>query len=383
MDVGLLFDFVAFDAGERAVGFCGPSAAARLAAACRPLWTCLPRSVLVSTCAALPEPADEEVTSDRDRCFLEPAAIAAAFESQAPDKLPGGRLLAAFCRATARSWSRQRGQDEVFRLLAHGAEPGRPSLMWARALQRGDLAALLEQEALARGRSIGWTQTEADAEVFFRQLLQGSVAGAASCLACGCTVASEGSLVVNQRRDDPGCCRWTPLAAACEGSSRRRAGAATVALLLAARADCNAPCPGPCGLTPLMVASSAGSEEACRLLMRAGADARPRHAPTGATALEMAKKGSNAARVIREERERRSAAAEAAAAAAAVAMPAREGRGGAVAATGGAKGGKDGGSKKAALKRPSPALLALAAFGLGSSGAVHGKSQGAGNSGSR
>jgi len=140
------------------------------------------------------------------------------------------------------------------------------------------------------------------ADQLFEAISRGSVGGLVCSLADSAPLRADGPAILGS---DPGCCRWNPLAAAASSAARCRLGTLNVALLLAARADANMTCSGPCCWTPLMRAASSGTAaaEACRLLVLAGADVRQRHATTGATALELGNR--EITRAIRKARDER------------------------------------------------------------------------------
>lgn len=111
---------------------------------------------------------------------------------------------------------------------------------------------------------------------FFEDLLDGRLPRVIFHLAQGVNVEATGPAI---HRNDVGCCKWTPLAAAADIAARRTQGLVISNVLLAARADVNRTCPGPCGWTPLMRAALSGApaESTLKLLVQAGADVRMRH----------------------------------------------------------------------------------------------------------
>ena len=111
---------------------------------------------------------------------------------------------------------------------------------------------------------------------FFEDLLDGRLPRVIFHLAQGVNVEATGPAI---HRNDVGCCKWTPLAAAADIAARRTQGPVISNVLLAARADVNRTCPGPCGWTPLMRAALSGApaESTLKLLVQAGADVRMRH----------------------------------------------------------------------------------------------------------
>lgn len=221
------------------------------------------------------------------------------------------RIMSALFRHTAESPGASEGLDEIYRLLTHGESAGRAAL-WARALKRhaasellqmwAPLPSLLQVAAPDRGTSTSCT-SEAFKEVFFDALLKANVAATVLHLATGAILDCVGPKILGI---DPGCCCWSPLAAACSSSAHRECGVTLAKILILAKADVNATCPGPCGWTPLMRAAYAGSPATCRLLVLAGADVRPRLASSRETALDMAKDVANA-RAIRAARDERAA----------------------------------------------------------------------------
>lgn len=189
--------------------------------------------------------------------------------------------------------------DRLYALLAQGMPPG-PAAIYAKAIHRPGLAALCERcDGNTEQRSTPWPTSMPSIDDFYDDIFAGKVPSVICALAAGVDANVAGPRIF---KDDAGCCQWSPLAAAAEASARRGNCRIIMALLLLAKADCNRACNGPCGLTPLMLASCSGSEEACAMLVRAGADSRPRHA-SGRTALDMGTQATQ--RTIRAEREAR------------------------------------------------------------------------------
>jgi len=234
--------------------------------------------------------------------------------------LPDPALLAALCRicgATslcARASEAAVGLDELCLVLVRGADP-EPLILWARALRRPGLSSLLERAASSR-KAVALTEigavvprakavlsqpiTPGSAEDLFEQILQVNFVGVLRLLASGVALDVVGPAMFN---GDPGCCKWCPLSAAAHSAGRYQNAACLVALLLAARARADVPCPGPCRWTPLMWAAQANNPEVCRMLILAHADPRCKHAGNGSTALDMANKET--ARAIMEAREQK------------------------------------------------------------------------------
>jgi len=316
------------EGGQRSIGFLGPAAAARVAQSCQVMaFVMTPesvRQVCLSLGAAASAPGQEQNAGGGGGLWFLPSADTLVAGVPLPFR-PELRILRALLRI-ARSTSSGSGSgtaasapralaslDEIYALVAQGVDPG-PAALWARALGRQGLARLLERApvtlllegAAGRGSTALDVGEEVTVEDFFKATLDANVAGVVRCLAAGMPLQTAGPPVLGT---DPGCCRWSALAAAAHASSYRSQAPAVVALLLAARADADAPCAGPCGWTPLMHAARAGGSaaEACRLLVLAGADIRRRHAGTGETALDMG--DSATSRAIREARDQRAAAA--------------------------------------------------------------------------
>lgn len=286
-------------AGLKAVGLCGPVAATRLACSSKSWSLALPSAAVRAACTGL-----SPTGAAGGAALLNAEELAAAVpQEMRPDR----RVLRSLCRLTAGGPAGVAALDEVFILLAQGLDPG-PAALWARALHREGVARLLENApvALMLGRAAASAQAPPppSSDDFFEAVLDANLPATIRCLAAGLPLDAEGPRMLGE---DPGCCRWSLLAAAAQASSRRGNGHVVVAFLLAARAEASAPCPGPCGWTPLMRAAKAGAAaaEACRLLVMAGADVRQRNAE-GNTALDLGDKA--AARAIRDARDLRATA---------------------------------------------------------------------------
>eukprot|EP00930_Biecheleria_cincta_P004214 TRINITY_DN105112_c0_g1_i1.p1 TRINITY_DN105112_c0_g1~~TRINITY_DN105112_c0_g1_i1.p1 ORF type:complete len:373 (-),score=73.61 TRINITY_DN105112_c0_g1_i1:34-1152(-) len=308
----LLTCLVQFDGGERIIGFSGPTASARLACSARLLAESLPWSALHAVLAALPAVATRAAELPQT-ALLKPEGLTAAAGSEVAQGLfPEPRVMHILCRLCAGTAVAD-SLDELCRLLAHGLDPG-PAARWARVLRLPGVGSLLERASPApapteTSESPAPTDalTEAskspaaDAELF-AAIFKSSLSEAVRAISEGASLESAGDRMLN---GDPGCCRWSPIAAAGFISARRGHGEQMVALLLAARADADAVCEGPCGWTPLMWTARAGraAAAACRLLVLAGADVRRKSG--GQTALEMGDKEN--ARSIRDARDERAA----------------------------------------------------------------------------
>lgn len=292
------------------IGSCGPTAVANLARASALLAQALPWEAIRAICASLPPPEPGRSPKGQSSLVLSAEAlIIAAGPDVARGLMPEPQFLGALCRLCAAGPPGGQGAfsvgsiDEICRLLAHGTDPGPTAALWARALRRPGVAALLDR---VRMTTFGDQPTAAGSgggseEALFDAIGDGSLSRVVKQLAAGISLEAKGCAMLN---GDLGCCHWSPLALAGHCSARRRHGAEMVGLLLAARADPDVPCKGPCGWTPLMRTAWAGksASAACRLLVLARADVRPRHA-SGQTALEMGDKDTT--RAIREARDER------------------------------------------------------------------------------
>ncbi|CAE7603737.1 unnamed protein product [Symbiodinium sp. CCMP2456] len=316
MGAGAIYGFIEADAGQRVVSFCGPCAATRLATASSGFLPGLSFENLRAASAQLAWTREPPVAPG----LLDQEALQEAVTTAAPQLLPAdGSWLRYFCWMTA-----GHALEGVDRLVSEAARPESADLaaaasVWAAALGREALANFLERlsarceasqlsaalRPALRIRRAG-RERETDEEQLFTHIFDGHVAGVILDLAAGADAEAPGPAI---HRGDVGCCRWTPLAAAAEISGRRKQGAVIAGLLLAAKANVDRKCPGPCGWTPLMRAAGCGASAATtlQLLMRAGADVRIRH-ENGNTALEMGDKAT--ARIIREARDARTLAAE-------------------------------------------------------------------------
>ncbi|CAE7240588.1 unnamed protein product [Symbiodinium sp. CCMP2592] len=319
MGAGALYGFIEADAGERVVAFCGPCGATRLATASSALSPGLSFENLRAASARLAFTREPRLVAP-PAGLLDQEALREAVSTAAPQLLPAdGSWLRYFCWMTA-----GHALEGVDRLVSEAARPESADLaaaasVWAAALGREALADFLERlsarceasqlsaalRPALRIRRAG-RERETDEEQLFTHIFDGHVAGVILDLAAGADVEASGPAI---HQGDVGCCRWTPLAAAAEISGRRKQGAVIAGLLLAANANVDRKCPGPCGWTPLMRAAGCGASAATtlQLLMRAGADVRIRH-ENGNTALEMGDKAT--ARIIREARDTRTLAAE-------------------------------------------------------------------------
>jgi len=313
----------------RIVGLCGPLRTARLSTACAPLAAALSVDVLLKTCARLPVPASrlQSTVPDGPSRLIDADVLASAVRKSATDLKLEPRLLQAVCHLASKKISCSNNSnhsnkfssgtsggstcggnmdavlDQIFWLVATCADTG-PMSVWARALHFYGLSAVMNRLERLSGRVPLQLPKPSDdgANRLFEAISNGSVGGLLCCLADGAPLNSDGPAILG---NDPGCCRWNPLAAAACSAARRVSGTLNVALLLAARADANVLCSGPCCWTPLMHAASGGkaATDVCRLLVLAGADVRQRHATSGATALELGDRES--ARAIREARDER------------------------------------------------------------------------------
>eukprot|EP00439_Symbiodinium_sp_Y106_P074022 s966_g14.t1 len=316
MGAGALYGFIEADAGQRVVAFCGPCGSTRLATASSALLPGLSFENLRAASARLAWTREPPVAAG----LLDQEALREAVTTAAPQLLPAdGSWLRYFCWMAA-----GHALEGVDRLVSEAARPESADLaaaasVWAAALGREALADFLERlsarcEASQLSASLrpalrirrAGRERETDEEQLFTHIFDGHVAGVILDLAAGTDVEALGPAI---HQGDVGCCRWTPLAAAAEISGRRKQGAVIAGLLLAAKANVDRKCPGPCGWTPLMRAAGCGASAATtlQLLMRAGADVRIRH-ENGNTALEMGDKAT--ARIIREARDTRTLAAE-------------------------------------------------------------------------
>eukprot|EP00439_Symbiodinium_sp_Y106_P075276 s966_g14.t2 len=347
MGAGALYGFIEADAGQRVVAFCGPCGSTRLATASSALLPGLSFENLRAASARLAWTREPPVAAG----LLDQEALREAVTTAAPQLLPAdGSWLRYFCWMAA-----GHALEGVDRLVSEAARPESADLaaaasVWAAALGREALADFLERlsarcEASQLSASLrpalrirrAGRERETDEEQLFTHIFDGHVAGVILDLAAGTDVEAllddqngrrpeplkanypfvalcmhtfvEEALGPAIHQGDVGCCRWTPLAAAAEISGRRKQGAVIAGLLLAAKANVDRKCPGPCGWTPLMRAAGCGASAATtlQLLMRAGADVRIRH-ENGNTALEMGDKAT--ARIIREARDTRTLAAE-------------------------------------------------------------------------
>eukprot|EP00928_Gymnodinium_smaydae_P056765 TRINITY_DN40092_c0_g1_i2.p1 TRINITY_DN40092_c0_g1~~TRINITY_DN40092_c0_g1_i2.p1 ORF type:complete len:367 (-),score=33.38 TRINITY_DN40092_c0_g1_i2:360-1460(-) len=305
----LLVSLVEFDGGERMIGFCHALAVARLARASTLLAHALKWETTQSVIAALPmSQSTTDAVESRNAVtagLRSESLIAAAGTDVARGLVPEPSVLSILCRLSERSTvgaQASDGLDQLCQFLAQGLDPGPTAASWARALRCFGVADLLERHCEKQfGRSIPDRQPAGSSDALFDAIFDGSLCRVVNELAEGASLQASGAAMLN---GDPGCCRWSPLAAACHVSSRRRHGAEMVALLLAARANPDTPCEGPCGWTPLMRAACAGTSASasCRLLVLARADVRCRDA-SGKTALDMGDKDTS--RAIREARDLR------------------------------------------------------------------------------
>jgi len=326
MDV-LLVAFVEFDGGERMIAFSGPTAVARLSRASSLLSQAICGETIREVCLMLPLPDPHDAAPALARALapgfiLSPEALVAA-AGVAVDRglLPEPRFLGALCRLCniipPQAFRADcGGLDEIFSLLAHGTDPGPAASMWARALRRPGVATLLDERGppfmdecsetphvMVTASDAAKSQASCVAnDALFDAIFAGSVCQVVQALAAGARLDASGESMLN---GDAGCCRWSPLAFAGHRSRFRRDGAEIVALLLAALADADVPCQGPCGWTPLMrtAMGGEGAAPACRLLVLARADMRRREAVSGKTALELGDR--HTARAIREARDER------------------------------------------------------------------------------
>eukprot|EP00931_Biecheleriopsis_adriatica_P076981 TRINITY_DN50628_c0_g1_i1.p1 TRINITY_DN50628_c0_g1~~TRINITY_DN50628_c0_g1_i1.p1 ORF type:complete len:384 (+),score=73.72 TRINITY_DN50628_c0_g1_i1:23-1153(+) len=319
-----LAGFLEVGGGARLITLCGPTAAARLALTCEVLasarapwasWEALQQGL-----AAFAAEAELELTassswstasSSSSTGLLNPEALTAALPAAGHrDLLPEPQLLAAMCRICSAEGQGPTAADAAAALdelciqLAYGADP-RPLLLWARALRKPGLTSLLQRasarEATDNGPALEAAVTPCSVDEFYEDILKANVAGVVRHLATGIAPDVSGPRMLNS---DPGCCRWSPLAAAAHNAGRMKNAACVVAVLLAARAKADAFCTGPCGWTALMRAAVSNAPDVCKVLVMAHADPRHRHTD-GSTALDMA--GKEAARAIREARELRNA----------------------------------------------------------------------------
>jgi len=306
MGASPLIGFLELDGGARTLEFCGPTLATRLGQTCVSLTEVLPWTAVRTLCASLPLQQSPALQAG----LLDPDAltIATVHDRSLQIEAPLLKVLCSVVGGPAMQTTRH--LDELVMLLAHGVSPGSASI-YARALRRPGLVTLFERFVPVNEELISTVPTT---ERFFEDIFTGNLPAVISALAAGVDISVDGPKIFD---GDVGCCLWSPLSAAASASGRRLHGPIIAALLMLARADCNRPCTGPCGLTPLMHGARSGSAELCALLVRAGADVRPRHAGTRCTALEMGTKVTEHA--IRAERDVRAATALAAASRASVA----------------------------------------------------------------
>ena len=213
--------------------------------------------------------------------MLTPQAITQALSTACPDLLCGdGQWLHEF---QAICLGGDGAADGLLLTAARDRHLAAAAAVWAAALQKRSLAQLLLRlsadvplSPFMRRFVQVLDQPQPNEEDFFEDLLDGRLPRVIFHLAQGVNVEATGPAI---HRNDVGCCKWTPLAAAADIAARRTQGPVISHLLLAARADVNRRCPGPCGWTPLMRAalSGAAAESTLRLLVQAGADVRMRH----------------------------------------------------------------------------------------------------------
>ena len=173
--------------------------------------------------------------------------------------------------------------DALLLTAARDGQLAAAAAVWAAAFQKPCLARVLLRlsgevrlsPSLRRFVRVLYEQSPNEDD-FFEDLLDGRLPRVIFHLAQGVNVEATGPAI---HRNDVGCCKWTPLAAAADIAARRTQGLVISNVLLAARADVNRPCPGPCGWTPLMRAALSGApaESTLKLLVQAGADVRMRH----------------------------------------------------------------------------------------------------------
>lgn len=311
LDMGAspLIGFLELDGGARTLEFCGPTLATRLGQTCVSLTEALPWTAVRTLCASL---SLQQSTLRQAAFLLDPDDLALATVHDRSLQVEAV-LLKALCGAVGGLPVERIGHlDELVMLLARGMPSGSAAI-YARALRRPGLVTLFERFAPVNEEwnspvNGEWAPAIPTAESFFEDIFAGNLPSVIFALAAGLDISIDGPKIFD---GDLGCCLWSPLSAAASASGRRRSGPIIAALLMVARADCNRPCTGPCGLTPLMHGARSGSAEVCTLLVRAGADVRPRHSGSRCTALEMGTKVTEQA--IRSERDVRAATAAAAA----------------------------------------------------------------------
>lgn len=297
-----LADFVYHDCSDRAVGFCGPTCATRLASTCTLMAELLSPDNVQIVCASL-NLAATSLAPSKNAGYLVPTEIESIMIGSSADLLPAPQMLRALCFLSSKNPGDTTGVDWLYFLLAHGADT-RLASFWARAFRKHGIASLIDRKSTTSPCSHPEHPiSQASDEHFFSAIFDKHIGVFMNHLGNDIPLDVSGPKIMGS---DPGCCRFTPLAAAVAMSARSKKGNLMVSLLLEARANVNHLCHGPCGWTPLMIAvTSTRDTEVFRQLVHAQADLRIRHQGNGNTALDMADK--NIARCLREARDSRPA----------------------------------------------------------------------------